>query len=76
MPKTVRHHIPELNNLGPEASFYTWLYRIAKSLDFKSDLFGIPLPRSVEGEEYIVEALSDEASLNGICIETDRSGLT
>jgi RNA polymerase sigma-70 factor (ECF subfamily) len=54
-----------LNNFRPEASFYTWLYRIAINtcFDFKKrPLWESLFRRSVEGEEYIVEALSDEPS--------------
>ncbi len=54
-----------LNNFRPEASFYTWLYRIAVNtcLDYKKRPFFESLFRkSDEDEDYILEPVSDEPS--------------
>ena len=54
-----------LNNFRPEASFYTWLYRIAVNtcLDYKKRPFFQSLFRkSDEDEDYILEPVSDEPS--------------
>jgi RNA polymerase sigma-70 factor (ECF subfamily) len=53
----------KLNVFKPEASLYTWLYRIAVNtcLDYKKRPFFESLFRkSDEGEEYITEAVSKE----------------
>jgi RNA polymerase sigma-70 factor (ECF subfamily) len=53
----------KLKDFKPEASLYTWLYRIAVNtcLDYKKRPFFESLFRkSDEGEEYILEPLSDE----------------
>lgn len=54
-----------LNNFRPEASFYTWLYRIAINtcLDFRKRPFFESLFRiSDEDEKYILQTASDEPS--------------
>ena len=55
----------KLKDFKPEASLYTWLYRIAVNtcLDYKKRPFFESLFRkSDEDEEYILEPLSDEPS--------------
>lgn len=55
----------KLKDFKPEASLYTWLYRIAVNtcLDYKKKPFFESLFRkSDEDEEYILEPLSDEPS--------------
>ncbi|OGW28740.1 MAG: hypothetical protein A2X59_11870 [Nitrospirae bacterium GWC2_42_7] len=54
-----------LKKFRPEASFYTWLYRIAVNtcLDYKKKPFFESLFKSsTEGEEYISEPVSDQPS--------------
>jgi RNA polymerase sigma-70 factor (ECF subfamily) len=54
-----------LNNFRPEASFYTWLYRIAVNtcFDFKKRPFFESIFKSSDkGEEFILEAVSDKPS--------------
>lgn len=53
-----------LNNFRPEASFYTWLYRIAVNtcLDYKRRPFFESLFKKSEGEEFIDEPPSDRPS--------------
>ncbi len=56
-----------LNNFKPEASFYTWLYRIAVNtcLDYKKRPFFESIFKSSTkgvGEEFISEPASDEPS--------------
>jgi RNA polymerase sigma-70 factor (ECF subfamily) len=54
-----------LNKFRPEASFYTWLYRIAVNtcLDYKKRPFFESLFRkSDEGEDYVLDPVSDEPS--------------
>ena len=54
-----------LKNFRPEASFYTWLYRIAVNtcLDYKKRPFFESLFKSSDkGEEFMVERPSDEPS--------------
>jgi RNA polymerase sigma-70 factor (ECF subfamily) len=53
----------KLNNFRPEASFYTWLYRIAVNtcLDYKKrPFFESIFKSSREGEEFFFEPVSDE----------------
>jgi RNA polymerase sigma-70 factor (ECF subfamily) len=54
-----------LNNFKPDASLYTWLYRIAVNtcLDYKKKRFFESLFKSTdEDDEYLVEQVSDEPS--------------
>jgi len=54
-----------LDNFRPEASFYTWLYRIAVNtcLDYKKKpFFESFLKKTDEGEEFIDEPASDRPS--------------
>ncbi len=54
-----------LDNFRPEASFYTWLYRIAVNtcLDYKKKpFFGSFFMKADEGEEFIDEPVSDRPS--------------
>jgi RNA polymerase sigma-70 factor (ECF subfamily) len=54
-----------LNNFKPDASLYTWLYRIAVNtcLDYKKKPFFESLFKSTdEEEEYLAEQASDEPS--------------
>jgi len=54
-----------LKKFRPEASFYTWLYRIAVNtcLDYKkSPFFESIFKSSTEGEEFTLEEISDEPS--------------
>lgn len=54
-----------LKDFKPEASLYTWLYRIAVNtcLDYKKKPFFESLfKKSDEGEEFVIEPTSDEPS--------------
>lgn len=54
-----------IKNFKPDASFYTWLYRIAINtcLDYrKRPLFASLFTRSKEGEEFLIKQLSHEFS--------------
>jgi RNA polymerase sigma-70 factor (ECF subfamily) len=67
----------KLKDFTPEASFYTWLYRIAVNtcLDYKKRPFFESLFRKTdEGEEYIEEPASDDLS-PGDLYESKRLGL-
>lgn len=71
--------IKAYRNLGcfkPGSSLYTWLYRIAVNtcLDYKKRPFFESLfKRTDEGEEYIVEQLSDEPSPEKL-LESKQTG--